>query len=147
MVGPRQSVDPDGQLDSISCPTATFCLASDAGGSVIMWNGATWSGPNQVIPAAAEYPGIGTTVSCPSPEFCMVINSDGDYATYSGSADPLERRSPAVTGTVDGAPAGRPGSRARPASSASVVTVRQLRVVAVTPSRRSRKVLFNLVSP
>ena len=87
VVGPG-AVDGNGQLDSISCPSATFCLASDASGSVVTWNGATWSGPNRVIPAAAEYPGIGTTVSCPSPEFCMVLNSDGDYATYSGSATP-----------------------------------------------------------
>ena len=84
----QEPVDANGQLDSISCPSATFCLASDAGGSVVTWNGAAWSGPNRVIPAATEYPGIGTTVSCPSPQFCMVLNSDGDYATYSGSATP-----------------------------------------------------------
>jgi hypothetical protein len=39
-----------------------------------------------VIPAAAEYPGLGTSVSCASPQFCMVMNGDGDYATYSGGA-------------------------------------------------------------
>ena len=46
------------------------------------WNGTTWSAPDQVIPAATEYTGIGTSVSCPTAQFCMVMNSDGDYATY-----------------------------------------------------------------
>ena len=82
------SVDPDGGLDSISCPSATFCLASDEGGAVTMWNGSTWTTPDQAIPAPSEYPGIGTFVSCPSAQFCMVMNSDGDYATYSASTGP-----------------------------------------------------------
>jgi hypothetical protein len=51
---------------------------------VVSWNGASWSAPEQVIPTATEYPGIGTTVSCPTIQFCMVMNSDGDYSTYNG---------------------------------------------------------------
>ena len=82
----EDTVDPAGGLDSISCPSTTFCLAADEGGSVITWNGTTWSAPQPVIPSATEYPGIGTFVSCPTAQFCMVMNGDGDYATYSGSA-------------------------------------------------------------
>jgi hypothetical protein len=78
------TIDPHGELDSISCPSTSFCLAADQSGSVVMWNGTTWSTPVQVIPAATEYTGIGTSVSCPSAQFCMVMNSDGDYATYTG---------------------------------------------------------------
>ena len=52
----------------------------------MVWNGSTWTGPQQVIPAATEYPGIGVSVSCPSPQFCMVMNADGDYASYNGPA-------------------------------------------------------------
>lgn len=81
----KEAVDPHGGLDSISCPTTSFCLAADLSGSVLTWNGTSWSAPIQVIPAATEYTGIGTSVSCPSAQFCMVMNSDGDYATYSGS--------------------------------------------------------------
>lgn len=79
-----QTIDPRGGLDSISCPTTSFCLAADDGGAVVSWNGASWSAPDQVIPTATEYPGIGTTVSCPTIQFCMVMNSDGDYSTYNG---------------------------------------------------------------
>jgi hypothetical protein len=82
----EDTVDPGGGLDSISCPSTTFCLAADEGGSVITWNGTTWSAPQPVIPAATEYPGMGTFVSCPTAQFCMIMNGDGDYATYSGSA-------------------------------------------------------------
>ncbi len=81
-------VDSSGGLDSISCPSTTFCLAADQGGSVIVWNGTTWSAPEPVIPAATEYPELGTFVSCPSAQFCMIMNGDGDYASYSGSAVP-----------------------------------------------------------
>ncbi len=81
---PPTSIDPGGVLDSISCPTATFCMAADTAGAVVSWDGSTWSAPATVLPAATEYPGIGTTVSCTSDQFCMVVNGDGDYATFTG---------------------------------------------------------------
>ena len=81
---PEQTIDPRGGLDSISCPTTSYCLAADGGGAVVAWNGLAWAAPDQVIPAATEYSGIGTTVSCPTIQFCMVMNSDGDYSTYTG---------------------------------------------------------------
>jgi hypothetical protein len=84
----EQSIDPDGGLDSISCPTDSFCVAADQTGSVVTWDGSTWSSPEQVIPAATEYPANGTTVSCPTAQFCLVIDGDGDYATYTGSSLP-----------------------------------------------------------
>lgn len=80
---PLEDIDPHGGLDAISCPTTTFCLAADSGGSVTAWNGSSWSVPQQVIPEATQYPGIGTALSCPSPDSCMLINADGDFATYS----------------------------------------------------------------
>lgn len=85
---PEQTIDPAGGLDSLSCASTSFCVAADEGGDVVTWNGTSWSSPTQVIPAASEYTGIGTTVSCPSTQFCMIINSDGDYATYSGTGAP-----------------------------------------------------------
>ena len=67
---------------------ASFCIAADQAGSVVAWNGTSWTPPEQVIPQAIEYPGLGTSVSCPSDRFCLVVNGDGDYATYSGSLFP-----------------------------------------------------------
>ena len=81
---PRQLLDPGRQLDAISCPTRSFCIAADDRGSVMLWNGSTWAGPQPVIPAATQYTGIGVSVSCPDDRFCMIMNADGDYATYSG---------------------------------------------------------------
>ena len=84
---PVQSVDPGGTLDSISCPGASFCMAADANGSIVTWNGSGWAAPIRVIPVATNYTGIGTSVSCSSRHFCMVINGDGDYATFSDATD------------------------------------------------------------
>ncbi len=81
---PRQTLDPGRQLDGISCPTPSFCIAADDLGAVMLWNGSTWTGPQQVIPAATQYTAVGVSVSCPNPQFCMVMNADGDYATYNG---------------------------------------------------------------
>ena len=53
----KPRVDPGGGLDSISCPSTTFCLASDEGGSVIMWNGTTWSAPHPAHPVGDRVPG------------------------------------------------------------------------------------------
>ncbi|HEX3842550.1 MAG TPA: hypothetical protein VHU85_17290 [Acidimicrobiales bacterium] len=84
---PVQSIDPDGTLDAISCPGVSFCMAADANGSIVTWNGSTWTAPIRVIPAASNYTGIGTSVSCSSSHFCMVLNGDGDYATFADSTD------------------------------------------------------------
>jgi hypothetical protein len=80
------TIDPGGVLNAISCPTASFCLATDTGGRALTWNGSSWSSPRQVIPQAIQYPGSGTFVSCPTASFCMVMNGDGDYATYAAPA-------------------------------------------------------------
>ncbi len=82
---PRQTLDPGRQLDAISCPSRSFCIAADDTGAIMSWNGSTWTGPTQVVPAATQYPGVGVSVSCPSAQFCMVMNANGDYATYAGS--------------------------------------------------------------
>jgi hypothetical protein len=84
---PVQPIDPGSTLDSISCPGESFCMAADANGSIVTWNGVGWAAPVRVIPAATNYTGIGTSVSCSSTHFCMVINGDGDYATFSDSTD------------------------------------------------------------
>jgi hypothetical protein len=84
---PVQTIDPQGGLDSISCPTATFCMAADESGSVLQWDGGSWSAPARVLPAATQYTGDPTTVSCSDQNFCMVLNGDGDYATYSAPAN------------------------------------------------------------
>jgi hypothetical protein len=82
---PVRTIDPQGDLDGISCPTTSFCMAVDSGGSVVTWNGSAWSAPVAAIPPAHVYTGMGTSVACAGPKFCMVMNADGDYATYTGT--------------------------------------------------------------
>ncbi len=83
---PRQTLDPGRQLDAISCSSRAFCVTVDQAGAIMLWNGTTWTGPTQVVPAASQYAAVGGSVSCPSAQFCMVMNADGDYATYNGAA-------------------------------------------------------------
>jgi len=90
-----RSIDPGGVLDSISCPLPTFCAASDSGGSVLTFNGSTWTAPVRVLPAPTEYVTLGTSVDCTEAPFCMVISGDGDYTTYDPTAAP-----PAASGSL-----------------------------------------------
>ena len=82
---PVEPIDPHGGLDAISCPTTSFCMAADAGGSVTTWTGGSWSAPRAVLPEATDYPGIGTSLSCTRGRFCMLMNADGDFSTYAAS--------------------------------------------------------------
>ena len=56
-------------LDSVSCPTASFCVAVDGNGNALTrpGRGARWSGPDNIDPIA----GILTSVSCASPSSCV----------------------------------------------------------------------------
>ena len=91
-----QTIDPGGNLDAVSCPTATFCVAADGSGSVTIWDGTAWSSPRHVLPASTEYTGDPTSLSCPDAQFCMVLDGDGDYTTFTGTA-PIGRAVPPTT--------------------------------------------------
>jgi hypothetical protein len=86
-----QVIDSGGALDSISCPSSSFCMAVDTRGDAVEWNGVRWSAPVVVIPPATDYTGDGTSVSCTADDFCMVIDGDGQYSTFTP---------PAAAGTV-----------------------------------------------
>jgi hypothetical protein len=75
-------IDPSG-LSSISCPTATFCMAADFGasptattGDYVTWDGTTWSTP-------ASMPKTGD-IFCTSATFCAAVGS-GNQAIWTGS--------------------------------------------------------------
>ena len=59
-------------LTSVSCPDATFCVALDARGDAVRWNGARWLAPARVDAAGF------TGVSCASAAFCAAVAGDGD---------------------------------------------------------------------
>ena len=81
------------QMNWVSCPTVTFCVAVIANGTAIEWHGGvSWSTPVSIDQNLASV--IGPTgnvngnnssgpaglssVSCPTPTFCVAVGSDGD---------------------------------------------------------------------
>lgn len=59
---------------SVSCPTASFCVAVDWSGAYLIYNGKTWSAPQTIDPLAHSVDGV----SCPSPSFCMAVDASND---------------------------------------------------------------------
>ncbi len=72
--------DPGHGVDSISCPTPTFCLAVDSRDSLV-YDGTSWSAPEAISGATAL-----TSVSCTSASFCAALDFYGDAFTYDGSS-------------------------------------------------------------
>ena len=66
---------------AVSCTSTTFCMAVDANGYALSYNGSTWSTPTQIDPAG----GTLAAVSCTSSTFCMAVDYDGNAMSYNGS--------------------------------------------------------------
>ncbi|MFC6705042.1 hypothetical protein [Flexivirga alba] len=81
--GSAASVDPpQGDPQSISCPTSSFCAAVDTSGNALTWNGTRWTSPQRIDRA-----GDGLfSVSCPSSSFCAAIDGVGNVLTWNGTA-------------------------------------------------------------
>jgi hypothetical protein len=61
---------------SISCPAATFCLATDSGGDVYTYSGGRWAGPQALASGAL------TSVSCATTTFCAATGANGRADIY-----------------------------------------------------------------
>lgn len=96
-----RTIDADGDLDALSCPSLAFCMAVDTYGNVVQLTGGTWSSPAKVVPTPTEYAGDGTSLSCSTDQFCMVLTGDGDYTTYQGT-DPNASVATTTLPTVTG---------------------------------------------
>jgi hypothetical protein len=95
---------PAGQLgepDSVSCPSASFCMAVDARDSAtFVFDGSRWS-------SAGTVPGTQTgmaSVSCASASFCVALDRKGKAFTFNGST-----WSAPVTAAPDGLTMGEGG--------------------------------------
>jgi hypothetical protein len=89
---------PNNRLTDVSCPSATFCLATGyvtAGGTAWgygrVWDGSTWS----VAPGSIENTGVVlSAVSCASPTSCMAVGHEteenGDVLNIAAHWDGLE---------------------------------------------------------
>ena len=67
-----------GSVESISCPTSSFCIS--VAGGVSMWNGSSWTEP-QVFGTTSDL----TSVSCPTTTFCAAVDSTGDAIHWDGA--------------------------------------------------------------
>ena len=64
-------------LYSVSCPSATFCVAMGGGGYEFTYSNGTWSSGQQINTVGLD------SVSCPSATFCVAVGVFGDEFTYS----------------------------------------------------------------
>jgi len=78
--GTPTSVDSTKVLNSVSCPTATStnCVAVDANGDAVYYNGSTWTDPNISSHAL-------NSVSCVTTTFCKAVDNGGNVFSYNGS--------------------------------------------------------------
>ncbi len=98
-----QTIDPGGNLDAVSCPTATFCVAADRSGSVAIWNGTAWSSPRHVLPASDRVhgrPHLAFLPRCRSSAWCSTATATtrpSPAAAPIGRAGPPDQTRPATT--------------------------------------------------
>jgi RHS repeat-associated protein len=76
---PKTNIDGTKTLYSISCPTATFCAATDNAGDVLTYNGTSWT--TDAIDGTNTVEGV----SCPTASFCVAVDNDGNAIIWNGS--------------------------------------------------------------
>src|SRR5579875_1825462 len=86
-----QSIDPSGGgLGPLSCPSSTFCMATDAHANALTYSSGAWSSPQQIEnpsnPADPSNPYRPTAVSCVSASFCMAGDNYGRAITYTSGS-------------------------------------------------------------
>jgi len=79
----NSDIDQGNEPESVSCPSADFCVAVDDAGNAITFNGSSWSSPSNF--AVEDYDHL-LSVSCPSASFCIAVDDSGDALTYNGSS-------------------------------------------------------------
>ncbi len=63
-------VDPGNSITSVSCVSASFCMAVDSAGNALSYDGVSWSAP---VEADADTALV--AVSCATTDFCVAVNS------------------------------------------------------------------------
>jgi hypothetical protein len=67
---------------SVSCPSASFCMAVLGSGYAAMYDGTTWSQPTKLSSSAGQP----DSVSCPTVGFCMAVDAqDSSTFVFNGS--------------------------------------------------------------
>jgi RHS repeat-associated protein len=66
-------------MESVSCPTAGWCMAIDNAGNALLYSSGTWS-PTNIDPASPL-----TAISCYSETFCVAVDSQGHAISWNGA--------------------------------------------------------------
>jgi hypothetical protein len=69
------------QLTSVSCATASFCVAVDNSGNALEWTGSSWSNP--AVIDASNYL---ASISCSSSTFCEAVDQNGNAVQWNAAA-------------------------------------------------------------
>ena len=72
-------IDGANSLVSVSCPSASFCVAVDNAGNALTYSGSSWSAPTDIDGATPL-----VSVSCASASFCAAVDGANDALTYNG---------------------------------------------------------------
>jgi hypothetical protein len=77
-------VAPTSDVTSISCASASFCLATDDfGNAYVYYGGDEWTAPEALAPGSGmSLPYDPVSVSCSSANFCLVVGYDNNYTNY-----------------------------------------------------------------
>ncbi len=70
---------------TVSCPTATTCVALDSVGNAFRFDGTSWSAPTTVETGCATQTGCGLVVSCSAATFCAAMDKAGQTFLYDGT--------------------------------------------------------------
>ncbi len=74
--------DPHGTTGPISCPTASFCAATNTQGQVLIWDNNKWSPPFELAPVPYQ---PAPAISCASPSFCAAV-AEGSAFVWNGTS-------------------------------------------------------------
>jgi hypothetical protein len=64
-----------GHPTAVSCTSASFCMLVNSVGSVLRYDGASWTAPEQVVVRNNPSQTVFTSVSCVSASFCLAIDA------------------------------------------------------------------------
>ena len=93
-------------LTSVSCASADFCVAVDALGRSLTFNGRTWTHPTPIGTSVVDVPNgrlaAIAAVACPTTQFCAAVSASGDAQV---SNDPRHHRISRLVSSADTASA------------------------------------------
>ena len=71
------------QLGAVSCPSTTFCMATDSSGGYVRFNGSTWTSRASIDSYSNFFEG--RELSCTSASFCVVLDPQLGVRRWNGS--------------------------------------------------------------